>query len=331
MAIDLPLDENQALLLGSVERYLADHDRPAWAALAADLGLMSIGVPEAAGGFGGGAVERAVVAAALAPSLAAADWLPHTVAASLLARVAPANPLLPALASGELRIVLIDAAAHGLDMAAGLSGTATLVPGGSDATHALVLGDSAVLLVNLGAQGATATPRAMLDGTESADIAFALPAGAGEVIATGAAAAALAELGRDTLYAGRCAEACGLMGRMMQDTIAFLGQRKQFGQPIASFQVLRHRIADMQMVLMKAAALTEAAIMAEADDPATRRHAASAACIEVFDAVRLVGEGAVQMHGAMGLTDELTLGRFYKRALAIGAGIGPTRLHYARL
>ena len=329
MPLDLPLDDNQTTLRDGIARFLADHDQPAWDELASDLGLMSIGIPESAGGFGGGPVERALAAAALGPTLAAADWLPHVLAAHLLARAAPDHALLPALALGEARIALVDARAHAGLVAQPLSGTAELVAGAGAADWVLVLDDQAVQLVRLGEGGAHATPRAMLDGTMLGDIRFAAPTA--ETVAGGNTAASLSALGRDALIAGRCAEACGLMRRLMDDTVAFLGQRQQFGQPIARFQVLRHRVADMQMTVLKAAALTEVAVQAEDADPAARRHAVSAAAIEVIDAVRAVGEAAVQMHGAMGLTGELTLGRFYKRALAIGAELGPARRHFAAL
>lgn len=329
MPLDLPLDDNQTTLRDGIARYLADHDQPGWAQLAGDLGLMSIGIPESAGGFGGGATERALAAAALGPTLAAADWLPHVLAAELLARAAPDHAALPALALGQQRIALVDVAAHAGLSANPLTGIAELVAGAGAADWALVLDDSAVQLVRLGSAEAATTPRPMLDGTARGDIAFAAPPA--EMIAGGNAAAALAALARDALIAGRCAEACGLMRRMLDDTVAFLGQRQQFGQPIARFQVLRHRVADMQMTVLKAAALTEVAVQAETADSTTRRHAVSAAAIEVIDAVRAVGEGAVQMHGAMGLTGELTLGRFYKRGLAIGAELGPARRHFAAL
>lgn len=329
MPLDLPLDDNQTTLRDGIARYLADHDQPGWAQLAGDLGLMSIGIPESAGGFGGGATERALAAAALGPTLAAADWLPHVLAAELLARAAPDHAALPALALGQQRIALVDVVAHAGLSANPLTGIAELVAGAGAADWALVLDDSAVQLVRLGSAEAATTPRPMLDGTARGDIAFAAPPA--EMIAGGNAAAALAALARDALIAGRCAEACGLMRRMLDDTVAFLGQRQQFGQPIARFQVLRHRVADMQMTVLKAAALTEVAVQAETADSTTRRHAVSAAAIEVIDAVRAVGEGAVQMHGAMGLTGELTLGRFYKRGLAIGAELGPARRHFAAL
>jgi alkylation response protein AidB-like acyl-CoA dehydrogenase len=120
------------------------------------------------------------------------------------------------------------------------------------------------------------------------------------------------------------------MVRMMATTVDYMGQRKQFGVTIASFQVLRHRIADMQMTMMKAVALTEVAVLAEGDEPARRAHKVAAACVEVGEAIRFVGENAVQIHGAMGLTEELSLGGLYKRGLAIGTALGPLSAQLAR-
>jgi alkylation response protein AidB-like acyl-CoA dehydrogenase len=87
----------------------------------------------------------------------------------------------------------------------------------------------------------------------------------------------------------------------------------------------------MQLAAMKAAALTEEAILAVDRDRSDRAQAVSAACIEVGDAVRIVGESAVQIHGAMGLTEELSLGGHFKRALAIAAAFGPRAGHFERL
>ncbi|MFM5949310.1 MAG: acyl-CoA dehydrogenase family protein, partial [Novosphingobium sp.] len=97
---------------------------------------------------------------------------------------------------------------------------------------------------------------------------------------------------------------------------------------IASFQVLRHRMADMQMAALKAEALIERAVLAEAAECWPR--AVSAAAVETIDAVRTVGEGAVQLHGGMGLTEELALGGQFKRALAIAASLGAKSEHLAR-
>jgi alkylation response protein AidB-like acyl-CoA dehydrogenase len=137
----------------------------------------------------------------------------------------------------------------------------------------------------------------------------------------------------DLILAARCAEAAGLLQRMIADSVDYLGQRSQFGAAIGSFQALRHRVADMQLAAMKAFALVETAILTVEQveqDRSDRARAVSAACVETADAVRIVGEGAVQLHGAMGLTEELQLGALYKRALSIAAAMGPSAGHLAR-
>ncbi len=312
MALDLPLTDEAALLRDAIQRYLADVPRPDWSGLARDLGLMGVGIPEDQGGTGGGAIERALVAEALGPALAAGDWLSHSLAATLLARLAPGHALLGDLASGEQRIAL----------ALGDAPRAfAQVPGGAGANWLLAVTPAGARLVP--AAAAERRVRAMFDGTETAD--FTLSADAGEVLAGGVDVWPWAS---NAALTGRCAEALGLMARMHADTAAYLNQREQFGQPIARFQVLRHRMADMHMALLKAGGLIERAVLAEGTPGWD--HAVSAAVVECGDAVRLVGEGAVQLHGGMGVTEELELGGMFKRGLTIAAGFGNRSAHLAR-
>lgn len=308
MTLQLPLTDIAAMLRDALQRYLADNPRPTWQGLAEELGLMGVGIPEDHGGTGGGAIERAVVIEALGPALAGSDWLSHHLAASALAQLAGDHPLLPQLAAGTERIALV------LDPA--------LVAGGAAADLLLVLGNGPARLVPAGATERRV--RAMFDGTETADLV--IPASAGEIL--GGDSAATADWARNALLAARCAEAAGLMAQMHADTAAYLNQRVQFGQPIARFQVLRHRMADMHMALLKAGALTERAIVTEGT--AGWDHAVSAAVVETIDAVRTVGEGAVQLHGGMGVTEELELGGRFKRALTIASAFGPRTAHLAR-
>lgn len=312
MALDLPLTDETALLRDAIQRYLADVPRPAWQGLAQDLGLMGIGIPEDQGGTGGGGIERALVAAALGPALAASDWLSHCLAASLLARLAPGHALLEQLAAGEQRIALA-LGEHPAEF--------PQVAGGAKADWLLAVTPAGALLV--AASAAERRIRAMFDGTETADIV--LPGKPGEALPNGGDAWPWA---RNAALTGRCAEAQGLMARMHADTAAYLNQREQFGQPIARFQVLRHRMADMHMAMLKAGALTERAVLAEGTG--SWDHAVSAAVVETSDAVRIVGEGSVQLHGGMGVTEELELGGMFKRGLTIIAGFGPRSAHLAR-
>ena len=335
--LDLPIDPEQQMLCDSLQRFLADHDRPDWRQLADELGLGGIAVPEAAGGFGGGPCDIALVMAELGPALAGADWLAHTAATLLIARAMPDHDALADLAAGRRRAAIVcTASAPGTtkvgrgDGGCTVRGTATLVAGAAEADLLVVADDAAILLVVADNEKIERRHHIMLDGSVTADLGFALAPTDVAVLAEGGAARRLAALADNMTGAGRCAEAVGLMRHMLADSIDYLGQRRQFGTPIAAFQVLRHRVADMQLALMKAAALTEVAVLSLETGGAECEAAVSAACIEVGDAVRIVGEGAVQIHGAMGLTEELMLGLHFKRALAIAAGLGPRAYHLSR-
>ena len=317
MAFELPLTETATLLQQSVQRYLTDHPKPAWQGLA-ELGLLAVGIPEESGGVGGGAIERATIMAELGPALAGSDWLAHHLGASLLARLAPDHGLLGALASGEARIALVP----------GDSREVPLVPGAAEADWLVLTGPAQTLLVKADAPGLSRRRRVMLDGSVTADVAIVTDLRADTVLAEDADAFAARAWASDARQAALCAEAAGLMARMLADTTAYLQQRKQFGVAIASFQVLRHRLADMQMAALKAEGLTERAVLAE--DSASWAHAVSAAVVETIDAVRLVGEGAIQLHGGMGVTEELSLGGQFKRGLAIAAALGSKSQHLAR-
>lgn len=133
---------------------------------------------------------------------------------------------------------------------------------------------------------------------------------------------------QDALTVLHCAEIVGVARTMLRDAALFSKERKQFGVAIASFQALRHRMADMAMILEQADAITDIAIAAFAGDE--RARAVSAARVICDDAARLVGEGAVQIHGAMGLTAELRLGGYFRRARMLAQGDGTARAHLRR-
>ncbi|MFM2372856.1 MAG: hypothetical protein RIS85_2578 [Pseudomonadota bacterium] len=312
-ALDLLLDDTREMLREAVQRLLADTTEPDWSDLSDKLGLAGLTVPESAGGFGGGVADVALVMAELgnAPhsGLIAAEWLAHAAACHALSAAAPAHPLLDALALGQDRAALV------VLPALGPTGSALLVPGAAHADVLVLTDGRDVAVCSPDAPGVERRERTWHDGTVAADLHFsglcAQPVGT----LSGTAPA-------DVLRAGACAEAVGLMARMLADTAAWLGDRRQFGAPIGSFQALRHRLADMQMAAMQAQGLTERAVLAlecgDDDAPA----ALAAACVMVRDAARDVGEGAVQLHGAMGLTEELRLGARFKRLLAIAAAFG---------
>lgn len=332
--LDLPLSPDQLLLQGSLQRFLADTARPGWGDLSETLGLGGIAVPEAAGGFGGGMLDIASVMAELGPALAGANWLSHTVATWLLGQLAPSHAALAGLAKGTVRAAIVcPASTADMPMVEGsgvVRGSASLVAGGAEADLFLLADPDAILLIVADPAKVEQRHRIMLDCSVTADLGFALQADDAELLASGPAARLFAAAANDMMLAARCAEATGLIGRMVADSADYLTQRRQFGTPIGSFQALRHRAADMQLAMMKAVALTEAAIGGVHHGRGDRAALVSAACVEVRDAVRIVGESAVQIHGAMGLTEELCLGGHFKRALAIAAALGPEAGHLAR-
>ncbi|MBN8843164.1 MAG: acyl-CoA dehydrogenase [Sphingomonadales bacterium] len=333
MGLDLALSDDQCLLRDNIQRFLAGNDRPSASELFDVLGLGGVTVPEDAGGFGGGVVDMSLVVAELGPVLAGADWLSHAMAAWLLGQVAPGHAALSDLASGRRRAAVICHAstARMPDIDDGLPrGSAELVAGGAEADLFLFAGVDMIALIEADPAMIEQRHRIMHDGNVCADLVFTLKTGDVEPLASGTLARDLIEAANDMMLVARCAEAIGLMRRMMTDSADYLAQRKQFGRAIGTFQVLRHRAADMQIALMKAGALTEVAILAAAGKGGDPGRLTSAACVEVADAVRIVGEGAVQIHGAMGLTEELSLGGHFKRGLAIAAAFGPQAAHLAR-
>ncbi len=134
----------------------------------------------------------------------------------------------------------------------------------------------------------------------------------------------------DEATVGICAEALGVLRRLYDATVAYLRQRSQFGTPLAQFQVLRHQLVDMHMEITKSASITALADR-RLDSPRRMRELmTSAAKWQVSRACRAVGEAAIQLHGAIGTTEELELGDYFKRALVISEQFGSAEFHRRR-
>jgi alkylation response protein AidB-like acyl-CoA dehydrogenase len=143
-------------------------------------------------------------------------------------------------------------------------------------------------------------------------------------------AMALIEYALDRAIAAHCAEAVGAMAALIEITAAYLQTRKQFGAPIGSFQALQHRMADMLMRLEQARSISLlAAARVDHEDAAKRRQAIAAAKMLVGRAARFVGQQAVQLHGGVGVTDELNVSHYFKRLTAIDAMFGDADHHLA--
>ena len=141
---------------------------------------------------------------------------------------------------------------------------------------------------------------------------------------------ALIELVTDEAIAALCAEACGAMKVAHAMTVEYSRQRKQFGVPIGSFQVLQHRMVDMYTAYEQAVSLTYLATLRLGSDETERKRAVSAAKVGVGQAARLIGQEAVQIHGGNGVTDEYAIGHYFKRLTIFDSEFGNVDHHLKR-
>jgi alkylation response protein AidB-like acyl-CoA dehydrogenase len=142
---------------------------------------------------------------------------------------------------------------------------------------------------------------------------------------------ALLEMVIDRGIAAVCAEAVGCMGALQSATLEYLKTRQQFGVPIGKFQVLQHRLVDMLMQCEQARSMALlAAVKVDSADAKERRRSVSAAKELIGRAGRFVGQQAIQLHGGMGMTDELAVGHYVKRLQAIDTAFGDGDLHLDR-
>ena len=138
------------------------------------------------------------------------------------------------------------------------------------------------------------------------------------------------ERARDEGAAAICSEAVGCMRKVLADTVEYCKQRQQFGVPIGSLQVLQHRMVDMHIELEQAVAAVLLAVLHLDDEPAVRARSVSAAKATVGRAARFIGQQAVQLHGGMGMTEELAIGHYFKRLTAMQYEFGTTDHHIGR-
>ena len=134
----------------------------------------------------------------------------------------------------------------------------------------------------------------------------------------------------DEAIAATCAEATGAMKVLVDATVEYSKTRKQFGVPIGKFQALQHRMVDMFTSYQQSLSMTLMVTLNLNEDAATRKKAASAAKVQIGRAGRYVGQEAVQIHGGIGMTDELNVGHYFKRATMIDTLFGNVDHHLKR-
>jgi alkylation response protein AidB-like acyl-CoA dehydrogenase len=324
-----------------------------WRGFADELGILGAALPEEMGGIGGGPVEVMVITEALGQALVVEPYVDTVVVAGgLLQRAGgpTATALLDKVVAGTAIVALAAAepgsGEHWQDVSTVadrdgdewvLRGSKIVAMSAPIATHLLVTArTSGGLSLFLAETESAPTGIAMhnyrtVDDRRAADIVFdglRLPANAllGE---EGQAGPSLAQA-RDEGAAAICSEAVGCMRKVLADTVEYCKQRQQFGQPIGSFQVLQHRMVDMYMEVEQAVAAVYLAVLNLAAEPDTRARAVSAAKATTGKAARFVGQQAVQLHGGMGMTEELAIGHYFKRLTAVQYEFGSTDYHVAR-
>lgn len=332
-----------------------------WRAFATDLGILGATLPESVGGIDGGPVELMIITEALGHALVVEPYVDTvvvaggllqraggTAATSVLEQIATGTAIV-ALAASEptsgdhLQDLSTTAERDGDDWV--LTGSKVMVVTAPLATHLLITARTSggqsdpdgisLFLTEFDpahpAQGIEFHGYRTIDDRRAADLVLTrlrLPATA--LVGDAGLAWTSLSRARDEGAAAVCSEAVGCMRKVLADTVEYCKQRRQFGQTIGSFQVLQHRMVDMYMELEQSVAAVYLAVLNLDAEPATRARAVSAAKATIGRAARFVGQNAVQLHGGMGMTEELAIGHYFKRLTAVQYEFGSTGYHRTR-
>jgi alkylation response protein AidB-like acyl-CoA dehydrogenase len=330
----------------------------AWAQYA-ELGLLALPLPEDFGGLGGSAVDVMVIMEQVGQGLLLEPYLTTVVLCAGLLRDAASEAvkksMLPRIAAGELKLALgayEPAGRYALSHVAtraSRSGTGWLLSGLKAVVLDAPSADAFIVSAREGgasgaadgvtlffvprtAAGLTVSSYPTQSGGRAGDVQMVnVTVGAEAVIGIVGQGLAPLEKAVDAAIAALCAEALGVMTALNQATLAYLKSRKQFGVPIGTFQALQHRMAEMFIAEEQSRSMAIiAAVNAGLSDPAARRRAISGAKAYIGQAARLIGQEAVQMHGGMGMVDDLIVSHYFKRLTMIDRTFGDTDYHLGR-
>jgi len=326
--------------------------REIWSKLG-ELGLLSLQVPEEQGGMAPAVVETLLTATATGKAMLLEPWVSSAIIATVLIRelgsAQQREEMLPVMAAGD-RIAVTAHLEPGARYDPKVIATVARRSGGGwtvKGQKSVVLHAPAadVLLVSARTSGAPDEPAGMsllavaregpgvalspyrtLDGICAADVELA--DAPGTLIGSEGTAFAGLTAAFDQGLAVRCAEAVGALQATLDATVEYTKTRQQFGVPIARFQALQHRMADMLIHVEQARSMSYLAAMRAAETPGQeRRRALAAAKVVVGNACRFVGQQAVQLHGGMGVTDEIAVSHLFRRLTALEMALGDTAHH----
>lgn len=372
--MDFSLSEEQRLIKESVDRFVADRydfearkkylaepdgfSRDNWGQFA-ELGLLGLPFDEADGGFGGGAVETAVVMEAIGRGIVVEPYLPTVVLSGTVLKLA-ANAeqraaIIPGIVDGSTLVAFayaepgarynhrqVDTTARKEGGGYVLNGKKAVVLGGAYADQFIVSArtggdwrdpDSlSLFLVPKDAAGLTVRGYPTQDSLRAADLALEnVTVGAEALLGAEGGAADVIEEALAVGIAAVCSEAVGAMESLNKLTLDYLKTRQQFGVTIGSFQALQHRMVDMEVALEEARSLALLSTIRVAEAPsAIRTKALHAAKIQIGKSGRHIGQEAIQLHGGIAMTREYSAGHFFMRLTMIDATFGDTDYHIER-
>jgi alkylation response protein AidB-like acyl-CoA dehydrogenase len=368
--MDFTYTETQDMLRETLSRFLADtydfdkrqkmvgsdagNDPGVWRALATELGILGAPFAEEHGGLGGSHLENAIMMEEFGKVIAIEPYLQTVVIGGGALKAvggATADAVIPQIISGEAVIAFAYAEPQGrYDLAnlrttakkdgAGyvISGHKAVVYAAPWATHLLVSARTGggqrdragieLFLIDAKSAGITRRDYPTVDGFRASEIYFENVAVPGEALLPGGLP--LIEQIVDEATVAVCAEATGVMERLHAGTLDYSKQRQQFGQPIGRFQVLQHRMVDMLMEVEQSKSMVLMGTL-KLDLPADQRKAAiSQVKAKVSRGANFVGQNAIQTHGGIGITQELAIGHYFKRATMIEGQFGTADHHYDR-
>jgi len=332
--------------------------RDTWKQMA-ELGLLGLTISDADGGMAGDAFDTMIVMEAFGRALVVEPYLSTVVLGAGIISQAGNNAQraewLSAIAAGDKLVAFahgeaaaryepsyVQAKAQRAGSGWKLDGKKAVVLGAPSADALIVSARTAgeagdrdgitLFLVDRNAPGVTLRSYATQDAGRAADVTFAaVQVGDDRRLGEAGKALPVVEAALDRANAALCAEALGIIDALNEATLEYLKTRRQFGQPIGRFQALQHRMADMTIKAVEARSMAVVAAAAAGEKDATERaRRVSAAKALVCQSARFVGQQAVQLHGAIGVTDELVVSHWFKRLTMINATFGGADWHLAR-
>ena len=188
-----------------------------------------------------------------------------------------------------------------------------------------------LFIVDKSAAGVSTQDYPTVDGNRASEVTLEnVSVGADALIGDVKSGLGILEEALDHGIGAVCAEALGHMKCLNDATVEYCKTRKQFGVPIGSFQVLQHRMVDMFMEYEQSVSMTYMVNMKLVESEEERRKAASGAKVQIGKSGRFVGQQAVQLHGGMGMTEELNVGHYFKRLTVIDTQFGNVDHHLKR-